>query len=943
VLSPDSLREIYQVMRQIRSMPVSGKTFSDICAKVPIADIFQTKKRKKRQATNISEDYEFDFWSGDYDEYGGYDEVREIQIEVERIDFDKYSEQVKKEEDNEDILDKIPDNIYCDLVETLNEKCVESSLLEIWRYDERLINTTTTSEILAAVNNLVRSPWFGYTADYPAMLGGVERNSSGHIVSARSMRVVMVIKVPQEGRIVAAEGGGVELQVADHTSLAWEEKLVDIALRSSTDTIKIRVNAARSFGDVSTEAIFFDASLMAGGYIIMFLYTVLMLGKMNRVEVRLYLTISGIVSIMMGLVIAIGLSSVLGYPYTPIHAILPFLCLGIGIDDMFVISQCWQNIRRDPTNHGLSIPDKMGIALKHAGVSVTVTSATDVFAFGVGAVTQMPGLQSFCVCTAIGLGSIYLLQVSWFIAWMSLDESRIAGGGDGVLPCIVHQQNQDDGCPKKEDVSWVVKKYSSLLSSLVFKIAVISSTLGMLCVGVWGSLNIRQEFDPTLLLPADSYLRDFLSYHDKLFPDNGWTAYIYTQKFDHTDLYKLEDLTNKLTELQTSKTHIGDVDCWWTELKKYSEEKTNFTNWQEFAQEDKFPIIFSDFLFSSYGSNFKPNFKFDGELICNQPAPPVVASKFKIDYLIFTGPEEHIPAKRKIEELVKASNLSGAFSHVQVYAAWETDEIIGFELWRNIGLAMLCVFVVTLILLANIPICLMVLIIVIITLANIIGFLHFWDITIDIISCINLVLAIGLCVDYSVHIGHAFLIAQGSRKDRAVAAIATIGPAVFNGGVTTLLALVLLGASTSHVFVTFFKVFVLTVLFGLFHGLVFFPVILSTIGPASHSVADNECQSVGSISTNISPTESENSSPTNSSESSPTNSSNSSPTNYKNRRPTNSGKSAPNNSSNGSHNNSQNSSPYNSQIIGPNNSQNCSPTSSEYSGPTNSIIPEGSK
>ena len=96
-----------------------------------------------------------------------------------------------------------------------------------------------------------------------------------------------------------------------------------------------------------------------------------------------------------------------------------------------------------------------------------------------------------------------------------------------------------------------------------------------------------------------------------------------------------------------------------------------------------------------------------------------------------------------------------------MYAAWETDEIIGFELWRNVGLAMICVFIVTLILLANIPICLMVLIIVLITLTNIIGFLHFWDITIDIISCINIVLAIGLCVDYSVHIGHAFIVARG--------------------------------------------------------------------------------------------------------------------------------------------------------------------------------------
>ena len=108
-----------------------------------------------------------------------------------------------------------------------------------------------------------------------------------------------------------------------------------------------------------------------------------------------------------------------------------------------------------------------------------------------------------------------------------------------------------------------------------------------------------------------------------------------------------------------------------------------------------------------------------------------------------------------------------AFSFNKIYAAWETDEIIGFELWRNIGLAMACVFVVTLILLANLPICLMVLLSVVLTLVDIVGFLHFWDITIDIISCVNIVLAIGLCVDYSVHIGHAYMVATGNRVERA--------------------------------------------------------------------------------------------------------------------------------------------------------------------------------
>lgn len=47
----------------------------------------------------------------------------------------------------------------------------------------------------------------------------------------------------------------------------------------------------------------------------------------------------------MGLVVSIGISSALFLPYTMMHAILPFLCLGIGIDDMFVIMQCFSNLK----------------------------------------------------------------------------------------------------------------------------------------------------------------------------------------------------------------------------------------------------------------------------------------------------------------------------------------------------------------------------------------------------------------------------------------------------------------------------------------------------------------------------------------------------------------------------------------------------------------------
>eukprot|EP00092_Neocalanus_flemingeri_P063022 GFUD01076156.1.p1 GENE.GFUD01076156.1~~GFUD01076156.1.p1 ORF type:complete len:598 (-),score=161.58 GFUD01076156.1:7-1800(-) len=531
------------------------------------------------------------------------------------------------------------------------------------------------------------------------------------------------------------------------------------------------------------------------------------------------------------------------------HAILPFLCLGIGIDDMFVIVQCLANQKSSYSGDLPPVSKLIGAALKHAGVSITVTSVTDVLAFGVGAVTAMPGLQSFCVCTALGLASIYLLQVGWFVAWLAVDEERIRAAKNGFVPCVRHK-NRTEGevehQPEQESVTrTVLSWYRTLLSSTVYRLAIVVTSLCCLACGVWGATLIRHKFDPFLLLPADSYLSQFIALNDQYYnPYRGWAAEVYTGGINHSDLARMDNLVTQLETLKQKQLFIQDYHSWWTHFKTFTQDETNFTSWHDLSNSEDFPLVFSDFMFSSSGSKFKLDFKFDGELVCNSPAPPILASKFAIEYFPFDGPEEHVPAKDMIDHLIAQSGLQNAFSFVKVYAAWETDKIIGFELWRNVGLAILCVFLITLILLANLQICLMVLGIVVITLIDIVGFLHFWSITIDIISCINIVIAIGLCVDYSVHIGHAYMIAPGSRLQKAVHSVESIGPAVFNGGVTTFLALVLLGGSTSHTFLSFFKVFVLTVVFGLFHGLLLLPVLLSVVGPVGQQ--DRELESENS-------------------------------------------------------------------------------------------------
>ena len=251
-------------------------------------------------------------------------------------------------------------------------------------------------------------------------------------------------------------------------------------------------------------------------------------------------------------------------------------------------------------------------------------------------------------------------------------------------------------------------------------------------------------------------------------PRNGHTCDIYISNLNWTQVSRLEALTQRFEKMEKSGSVLRGIDSWWREMKRFAHESKNQT-WQEFsATEEGFSQMLSDFLFSRQGTRSKADFRFNGTLECGRPAPPILASRFRVIYLHMDGPEEHIPARKAVDQAIAEQFANSAFSFIHnVYAAWETDEIIGFELWQNVSLAMACVFFVIFILLANLPICLMVFLSVVLTLVDIVGFLHFWDITIDIITCANIVLAIGLCVDYSVHVGHAYLVVSGNRLERA--------------------------------------------------------------------------------------------------------------------------------------------------------------------------------
>jgi len=83
------------------------------------------------------------------------------------------------------------------------------------------------------------------------------------------------------------------------------------------------------------------------------------------------------------------------------------LTTGIGVDDLFVLLAAWR-----ATSYNLPTDDRMSESYSDAAVSVTVTSLTNILAFGIGAITTFPSVQIFCLYTGAGVLFAFLYMVT---------------------------------------------------------------------------------------------------------------------------------------------------------------------------------------------------------------------------------------------------------------------------------------------------------------------------------------------------------------------------------------------------------------------------------------------------------------------------------------------------------------------------------------------------
>jgi len=506
-----------------------------------------------------------------------------------------------------------------------------------------------------------------------------------------------------------------------------------------------------------------------------------------------------------------------------------------------VIVQNWDNVG-GPKDDGRDVADKISAAMRHAGVSILVTTVTDVCAFLVGASTILPALRSFCIYAGIGILAVFIYTITFFVALLTLDAKRQKSRRDACLCCIkLSEEWTPMPCSEKGYLQMFVKNiYGPAILSIPGKIIVLLITAGLLAGGGIGMADLKQDFDRNWFLPKESAPRQFSDNQKVFFPNNGIGSHAFTGEIDYYNEYLAMDkiVTSLAADPYVAK---GSIYSWYTFYHQWLNATQYPLNRTELCQTNvvgcrapsdvKFYEYLNEYLQTDEGKFFSRKINVTQNM-------KIQAGRIEFQHVLFDSSSMEIKGMESVQADIKPGTIKSEtntllpFVYALNYIPWETNKVISEELIRNILLAGLCVFIVTLFLISNILTSLLVLICVVVSLVDLAGYMHFWGLTIDTVTTIIMVLAIGLTVDYSAHIGHGFMAARnGNKNARMQHALDEISPAVFHGGFSTLLAFLLLAASESYVFITFFKVFFMTVLFGMFHGLFFLPVALSLIGP----------------------------------------------------------------------------------------------------------------
>lgn len=593
--------------------------------------------------------------------------------------------------------------------------------------------------------------------------------------------------------------------------------------------------------------------------LLVFAYTMYCFSNRNHGESHAFLGAQAVLTVFAAIGAGFGVGVGMGIVFNPSTMIAIFLVLGIGIDDAFVIYGAYQIVDR---NEHRSVDDAVVASMRSAGASITVTSITDVCAFIAGSFISIPALSSFCVFSALAVFVDYSFQITAFVAWMTLDmrKAEERQGKDCCClccPCLPGAKKRAAAAPTQicaedrlaaadkgsskdaEDPEKVVAPievhsffggpYATALLSKPGKVGVLAVTAVLVALGVVGCQNFAMDFDVEWFLTRRGPygfvyehidLRDKWFSHQKLFP-----ARIFTKDGDYwAEKDKIARMLDHIRAEGGTAKSLMDYN-WFTQHEIFDEvhmpPKSN-SSAEYFASVRHF--------LAGPGKGYTDSVLFD-------PDDPdrITSAAYPIFWKFANDKAAAAAAVRKMVKQRRIIADHGALDAIlfnEVFVFLEGLVVVVRETVTSLCLASLAVFVVLIVLLANVQLALLILCVCVMESVCLLGAIHWYDDRLNSITAFFIIIAVGLSVDCSAHIAHTFQHAEGATRDaRARYALNAIGSSVFKGGLSTFFGICITAFASSYIFWCFFKFLASIIAYAVYFGMVVVPVILSLVGP----------------------------------------------------------------------------------------------------------------
>ncbi|XP_014045092.2 patched domain-containing protein 3 isoform X2 [Salmo salar] len=496
---------------------------------------------------------------------------------------------------------------------------------------------------------------------------------------------------------------------------------------------------------------------------------------------------------------------------------------------MFIMISCWQK-----TNVHDSVVDRLADTYQDAAISISITTITDVLALYLGFSSPFGSVQSFCLYAGTAILFCYIYNILFLGAFLALNGQRETSNRHWftcvkipvdcppgksrryAICCVGGAYDHDTGTEEEQPISgFFGKYYGPFLTQKWTKASIVVLYAGYLAVSVYGCVEMKEGIDLRNLASDDSYIS---KYYDKSMDFSHYGPIImvavneslaYWEEDQHknlnsciTDFYKLKyvDKNFFLSWLDSFQSFAKDLDI--------NSENTFIGNLLHFLE--KRPMTSQDI-----------NFDADNK---------IRSSRFFLQTLNISTTKEQKDMLISLRETAKKCHIKLVVYHPS-FIYLDQYTVIVHNTTQTIVVATVLMLAISLLLIPN-PLCsLWVAFSIGSVIVGVAGFMGLWDVSLDSISMINLIICIGFSVNFSAHVSYAFVSSsKADSNEKAVDALAHLGFPIVQGAVSTLLGVVALSFSDSYIFRTFFKLIFLVITFGLVHAVAFLPVFLTFVG-----------------------------------------------------------------------------------------------------------------